>query len=67
MEEILKAILTSQANLQTAVVELCRATGKPKERKPKEVLTKLTPDDDVETYITLFERAATRETTSVLL
>ena len=61
MEEILKAILTSQANLQTAVVELCRATGKPKERKPKEVLTKLTPDDDVETYITLFERAATRE------
>ena len=61
MEEILRAILTSQANLQTAVVELCRATGRSAEQKPRDVLTKLTPDDDVETYITLFERAATRE------
>uniref|UniRef100_A0AAQ4RCG2 CCHC-type domain-containing protein n=1 Tax=Gasterosteus aculeatus aculeatus TaxID=481459 RepID=A0AAQ4RCG2_GASAC len=61
MEGILEAVLTSQANLQAAVVELCRATGRQKERMPKEVLTKLTADDDVETYIALFERAATRE------
>ena len=61
MEEILRAILASQATLQTAVVELCRATGKSEERKPRELLTKLTPDDDVETYVALFERTATRE------
>ncbi|CAB1421537.1 unnamed protein product [Pleuronectes platessa] len=53
--------LELSATLQTAVVALCRTTGKSEERKPREVLTKLTPDDDVETYVTLFERTATRE------
>ena len=60
MEETLRGILTTQAMLQSAVAELCRVTGR-QERPPRDVLSKQTPDDDVETNIALFERTATRE------
>ena len=56
----MRAILETQATLQSAVAELCRVSGR-QERRPRDVLTKQTPDDDVETYIALFERTATRE------
>ena len=59
MEETLRAILTTQAT-QSVVTELCRVSGR-QERRPRDVLNKQTPDDDVETYIALFERTAVRE------
>ena len=61
--EALNALLRTQADLQAAVGELCRKferEAKPP-RAPSDVLTKLTPADDVEAYIEVFERTATRE------
>ena len=56
----MRTILETQATLQSAVAELCRVSGR-QERRPRDVLTKQTPDDDIETYIALFERTAARE------
>ena len=61
--EALNALLQTQADLQAAVGELCRKferEAKPP-RAPSDVLTKLTPEDDVEAYIEVFECTATRE------
>ena len=48
MEETMREILKTQATLQSAVTELCRVSGN-QERRPRDVLTKQTPDDDIET------------------
>ena len=61
----LDALLKSQADLQRAVQELVRKMAEDRPtaggRAPADVLTKLTPTDDVEAYINLFERTAARE------
>ncbi len=57
MEENLTAILQAQTTLNAAVTELCRRT-EAQGRRPQEYLTKMTKDDDVETYFDIFERAA---------
>ena len=59
----INALLQNQAELQAAVQELVRRTAReiPTTRAPGEVLTKLTPEDDVEAYLELFERTAARE------
>ena len=61
----LDALLKSQTDLQRAVQELVKKIAEDKNvaetRAPSEVLTKLSPDDDVEAYLNLFERTAARE------
>ena len=61
--DILSALLRNQAELQQAVKALLkqRTPETPPTRAPSEVLTKLVAGDDVESYIELFERTATRE------
>ncbi len=60
MEEALTAILQAQTTLNAAVTELCRRT-EAQGRRPQDYLTKMTKDDDVETYFDLFERTDQRE------
>ena len=62
LSETLWALAQTQGLLQTAVTELCRqhTRDRPK-RQPSAVLTKLTPADDVEAYLEIFERTACRE------
>ncbi len=60
MEEALTAIQQTQTTLNAAVTELCRRT-EAQGRRPQDYLTKMTKDDDVETYFDLFEREAKRE------
>ena len=61
----LDALLKSQADLQRAVQELVRKMAEDRNtaesRAPADVLTKLSPSDDVEAYLSLFERTAARE------
>ena len=59
----LGALLESQADLQSAVKKLIeKIDHDAKERRvPREVLTKLNPEDDIEAYLELFERTAIRE------
>ena len=59
----LTALLESQSELQGAVRKLIEKIEKDgnEQRTPNEVLTKLTPEDDVEAYLELFERTAVRE------
>lgn len=60
MEEALTAILQAQTTLNAAVTELCRRT-EAHGRRPQDYLTKMTREDDVETYLDLFEKTAQRE------
>ncbi|XP_073719441.1 uncharacterized protein [Misgurnus anguillicaudatus] len=60
MEEALPAILQAQTTLNAAVTELCRRT-ETQGRKPQDYLTKMTREDDVETYLDIFEKTAQRE------
>lgn len=53
MEEALTAILQAQTTLNAAVTELCRRT-EAHGRRPQDYLTKMTREDDVETYLDLF-------------
>ena len=59
----LTALLESQAELQGAVKKLIQKIDKDvtEARAPKDIMTKLTPTDDIEAYLELFERTATRE------
>ena len=63
--QALDALLKSQTELQRAVQELVRKIADDKmvaeTRAPSDVLTKLSPSDDIEAYLSLFERTATRE------
>ncbi|XP_064159231.1 uncharacterized protein LOC135236676 [Anguilla rostrata] len=62
MEEAIQALLQTQETLQVALTELCsRTRERERNQKPRDVLTKLTPEDDVEAYLELFERTAHRE------
>ena len=63
MEQAVAALLTSQAELQRAVRELCEKVTRDAtiSRSPGACLTKLTLTDDIEAYLVLFERTATRE------
>ncbi|XP_035271895.1 uncharacterized protein LOC118226410 isoform X1 [Anguilla anguilla] len=60
MEEAIKAVLQTQKTLEAAMAAL---VTRPSENKltPRDVLTKMTPEDDVEAYLELFERTAHRE------
>ena len=60
MEGALTAILQSQEALQNAVAELCARRPEPR-RAPRDVLTKLTGDEDVEAFLEIFERTAQGE------
>ena len=68
--QALEALVKSQTELQRAVQELVRKFAEertqPESRAPSEVLTKLSPNDDVEAYLNLFERTAARERWPVL-
>ena len=59
----LSALLESQTELQSAVRTLIDKIEKDTRapRTPREVLTKLTTTDDVESFLELFERTAVRE------
>ena len=59
----LAALLESQTQLQGAVRKLIEKIDKEanEQRAPGDILTKLTPEDDVEAYLELFERTALRE------
>ena len=63
--QALEALLKSQTELQRAVQELVRKIADDKlvadSRAPSDVLTKLSPTDDIEAYLSLFERTAARE------
>ena len=61
--QALTALLKSQTELQTAVRELITKMNREtaQGRPPAEILAKLTPDDDLESYLELFERTAVRE------
>ncbi|XP_061910694.1 uncharacterized protein LOC133654391 [Entelurus aequoreus] len=63
MEQAIRALLQSQAELQNAMKELLKKIDKDEVvvRAPGGVLTKQSPDDDIEAYLELFERTATRE------
>lgn len=62
MENTLTTLLQSQEALQRAVVDLCGSLRRGETRRaPRDVLTKMTPDDDVEAYLEIFERAAQAE------
>lgn len=58
MKDILATVLKGQHTLQNAVTELCKRSNM---KTPGKVLTKQTADDDIEAYLELFERIATRE------
>ena len=61
-EDALWPIAQSQSLLQTAVAELCHQRNSERAtRTPRDVLTKLDPNDDVETYLQIFEQTARRE------
>ena len=61
-EDALWAIAQSQSLLQTAMAELCRQKSSERAtRTPRDVLTKLDPNDDIETYLQIFEQTAHRE------
>lgn len=60
MEEALTGILQAQTTLNAAVTELCQrreAQG----RRPQDYLFKMAKEDDVETYLNLFEKTAQQE------
>ena len=59
----LTALIRSQTELQNAVREVIRRLDRNGEvpRTPSAVLSKQTPEDDVEAFLELFERTATRE------
>ena len=59
----LAALLESQTELQGAVRALIDKIDKDKREpvKPRELLTKLAPTDDIEAFLELFERTAVRE------
>ena len=63
--QALDALLKSQTDLQRAVQELIKKIAEDQSgqatRAPSDVLTKLSPNDDVEAYLNLFERTAARE------
>ncbi|XP_061083790.1 uncharacterized protein LOC133118088 [Conger conger] len=62
MEAAITELARSQRALQEAVVELCRLSPRDGSRRtPRDALTKMTADDDVEAYLQVFERAAQRE------
>ncbi|XP_061092802.1 uncharacterized protein LOC133125102 [Conger conger] len=62
MEAVINELARSQRALQEAVVELCRLSPRDRSRRtPRDVLMKMTGDDDVEAYLHVFERAAQRE------
>ena len=59
MEAALAAIINAQASLQAATAKLCDRTSAVEKRlSPHDVLTKLTPDDEIDAYLELFERTA---------
>lgn len=58
LKEVLTGVLQTQQTLQRAVAELCSRSTK---KTLEQVLTKLRAEDDVESYLELFERTATRE------
>ncbi len=60
MEEALTAIQQAQTTLNAAVTKLCQRT-EVQGRRPQDYLTKMTKDDDVETYFDHFEREAQQE------
>ena len=68
--QALDALVKSQTELQRAVQELVKRFAEDRAqtetRAPSEVLTKLSPNDDVEAYLNLFERTAARERWPVL-
>ena len=63
--QVMEALLKSQTELQRAVQELVRKVAEDKtnaeSRAPGDVLTKLSPTDDIEAYLSVFERTAARE------
>ena len=61
--QALTALLKSQTELQTAVREIITKMNREtaQGRAPAELLSKLTPEDDLESYLELFERTAARE------
>lgn len=69
MEAAINALLTSHAKqrkelcaLREAVTTMCQVLSKTRDTiDPGRVLTKQTPDDDVEAYLEVFERTAIRE------
>lgn len=62
MEEAITAILHSQSALQKAVAELCQQTQRAEsKRAPWDILMKLTPDDDIESFLEIFECTALLE------
>lgn len=60
MEEALTGILQAQTTLNAAVTELCQRT-EAQGRRPQDYLIKMAKEDDVETYLNLFEKTAQQE------
>lgn len=62
MQAAIEALLQAQTTVQQTLNQLCLATAlTERTRSPRDLLTKLGPEDDVEAYLELFERTAVRE------